>query len=193
MHLLRLSCSFFAVPLCALLVQLKNALARGVDDASIAARYNEKKLELDEREAELIKEKLDIEHMSEGIAEITNKWRQRIEKMIGTINKQSEQQQTRSRDNASARWLTCVRVFLLSLCSFSEYFKHIRCEGCVELQTAPTFGILIKVSFRKGQEMRPLSGSSQSGGEKSVSTMLYLLCLQEVTNAPFRMADEINH
>ena len=58
-----------------------------MDDASIAARYNEKKLELDEREAELVKEKLDIEHMEHGIADITNKWRQGIKKMIDTINK----------------------------------------------------------------------------------------------------------
>ena len=32
----------------------------------------------------------------------------------------------------------------------------------------------------------------QSGGERSVSTMLYLMALQELTKCPFRVVDEIN-
>lgn len=35
-------------------------------------------------------------------------------------------------------------------------------------------------------------GSTQSGGEKSVSTMLYLISLQNLTQFPFRVVDEIN-
>lgn len=148
--------------------ELTNALKRGIDNASIADRYNAKKLELDEREAELEAAKLNIQHAQEKISELTDKWKAGIEKMVKTIDKH-----------------------------FAAYFRTIGATGGVELQTEvkqgePKFGIVIKVSFRKGEPMRPLSGASQSGGEKSVSTMLYLLCLQEVTNTPFRMADEIN-
>jgi len=66
--------------------------------------------------------------------------------------------------------------------------------GSVELSSYEngTYGILIRVSFRLGVAPQPLTGASQSGGEKSVATMLYLLCLQEVTLGPFRMVDEIN-
>ena len=32
----------------------------------------------------------------------------------------------------------------------------------------------------------------QSGGEKSVSTMLFLIALQDLSEAPFRLVDEIN-
>ncbi len=32
----------------------------------------------------------------------------------------------------------------------------------------------------------------QSGGERSVSTMLFLLSLQQLTHSPFRVVDEIN-
>ena len=37
-----------------------------------------------------------------------------------------------------------------------------------------------------------LTGLRQSGGEKSVSTMLYLVALTGVTVTPFRVVDEIN-
>jgi chromosome segregation ATPase len=37
-----------------------------------------------------------------------------------------------------------------------------------------------------------IQASVQSGGEKSVSTMLYLMSLQSLTQCPFRVVDEIN-
>lgn len=41
--------------------------------------------------------------------------------------------------------------------------------------------------------LRELGGAAQqSGGEKSVSTMFFLLALQDVTTCPFRVVDEIN-
>jgi structural maintenance of chromosomes protein 5 len=53
------------------------------------------------------------------------------------------------------------------------------------------FGLTIRVSFREGQALQEL-GSTQSGGERSVSTAIYLLALQELTDVPFRCLDEIN-
>ena len=40
--------------------------------------------------------------------------------------------------------------------------------------------------------MQLLSSNVQSGGEKSVATMLYLLSLQKISDCPFRVVDEIN-
>ena len=37
-----------------------------------------------------------------------------------------------------------------------------------------------------------LSGQRHSGGEHAVSTVMYLMALQEMTSAPFRVVDEIN-
>ena len=37
-----------------------------------------------------------------------------------------------------------------------------------------------------------LHGQGHSGGERAVTTMLYILALQEVTPCPFRVVDEIN-
>ena len=46
--------------------------------------------------------------------------------------------------------------------------------------------------FRQGQELQDLSKGTQSGGEKSVSTAVYMMALQEVTQVPYRCMDEIN-
>ena len=53
---------------------------------------------------------------------------------------------------------------------------------------------LCQVRFRagQGQELQDLSKGTQSGGEKSVTTAVYMMALQELTQVPFRCVDEIN-
>ena len=50
----------------------------------------------------------------------------------------------------------------------------------------------IKVKFRDHENLRELTAHHQSGGERSVSTVLYMMALQELTKCPFRCVDEIN-
>ncbi len=54
------------------------------------------------------------------------------------------------------------------------------------------WGIEILVKFRDNEPLQRLSGQRQSGGERSVSTILYLMSLQALSKAPFRVVDEIN-
>jgi structural maintenance of chromosomes protein 5 len=79
--------------------------------------------------------------------------------------------------------------------AFSAYFRAMDCEGKVELVCHEDFSnyeLQILVKYRASAQLRPLEGHFQSGGEKSVATMLFLLCLQRVTDTPFRVVDEIN-
>jgi chromosome segregation ATPase len=48
------------------------------------------------------------------------------------------------------------------------------------------------VKFHNSTELHELTAHHQSGGERSVSTMLYLMALQELNRCPFRVVDEIN-
>ena len=48
------------------------------------------------------------------------------------------------------------------------------------------------MKFRAKDSLHVLTPFHQSGGERSVSTMLYLMALQELTKCPFRVVDEIN-
>jgi chromosome segregation ATPase len=52
--------------------------------------------------------------------------------------------------------------------------------------------VRLRVRFREGEQLQPLDGSRQSGGERSVATVLYLVAMQRVAAAPFRVVDEIN-
>jgi len=54
------------------------------------------------------------------------------------------------------------------------------------------WGIQIMVRFREGSKLQVLSAQVQSGGERSVSTIMYLMALQEMMVSPFRCVDEIN-
>ena len=50
----------------------------------------------------------------------------------------------------------------------------------------------IRVKFRDTEQLAELTPYQQSGGERSVSTVLYMISLQELTCCPFRCVDEIN-
>lgn len=81
--------------------------------------------------------------------------------------------------------------------SFSKNFKRIRCVGEVVLQEADNndfkeYQIQIRVKFRDNEELTVLDRNRQSGGERAVSTILYLIAIQSVTDTPFRLVDEIN-
>ena len=55
---------------------------------------------------------------------------------------------------------------------------------------------LSKVPFHFVNEinvcLQPLKAGIQSGGEKSVTTAIYMMALQELSKVPFRFVDEIN-
>jgi structural maintenance of chromosomes protein 5 len=54
------------------------------------------------------------------------------------------------------------------------------------------WGIEILVKFRQEESLHLLDNERQSGGERSVSTILYLMALQDFSISPFRVVDEIN-
>jgi chromosome segregation ATPase len=80
--------------------------------------------------------------------------------------------------------------------SFSICFGRIGCVGEVRIKEVPEdyskWGIEILVKFRDAEALQVLTAHRQSGGERSVSTMLYLIALQSLSKSPFRVVDEIN-
>ena len=52
---------------------------------------------------------------------------------------------------------------------------------------------LRQVKWRPSEELHALSDQGRdSGGERSVATMVYLIALQDINPCPFRVVDEIN-
>lgn len=100
------------------------------------------------------------------IQEIRAQWLPELERLVGTINE-----------------------------TFSANFRDIGCAGEVALvqhEDYDKFAVQIRVKFRNDEELQPLTANRQSGGERSVCTILYLIALQGVTVTPFRVVDEIN-
>ncbi|KAG9292682.1 hypothetical protein G9A89_008268 [Geosiphon pyriformis] len=78
---------------------------------------------------------------------------------------------------------------------FSDSFDRIGCAGEVRVSSHEDYdkwGIDILVKFRDRETLQALTAQRQSGGERSVSTIMYLMSLQELAKAPFRVVDEIN-
>ena len=111
----------------------------------------------------------EIEKLQSKMTEIGSVWRASVDQMIAAINEK-----------------------------FEAFFRKISCQGQVRLGVPPDatdfdqYSLAIYVKFRASEELQRLTGMRQSGGEKSVSTILYLLSLQELSRAPFRVVDEIN-
>ena len=96
-----------------------------------------------------------------------------------------------------AAWLPALRnLFDRINGAFSASFAAIGCAGEVRLvEKEDDFGeycVDLMVKFRAAEQLQKLTANRQSGGERSVSTMLYLIALQDLTRCPFRVVDEIN-
>eukprot|EP00733_Pompholyxophrys_punicea_P000001 Pompholyxophrys_punicea_v1_NODE_1_length_14747_cov_12.267901.p1 type:complete len:1029 gc:universal NODE_1_length_14747_cov_12.267901:6360-9446(+) len=77
---------------------------------------------------------------------------------------------------------------------FSRMFGRLGFDGRIRLSVEGegSWELHIMVRFREGEELARLDSTRQSGGEKSMATALFLLALQQIAMAPFRLVDEIN-
>uniref|UniRef100_A0A7N6BF06 Structural maintenance of chromosomes protein 5 n=1 Tax=Anabas testudineus TaxID=64144 RepID=A0A7N6BF06_ANATE len=99
---------------------------------------------------------------------------------------------------AKERWLNPLKQLVEQINDkFSDFFRSMQCAGEVDLHSEneeeyDKYGIRIRVKFHSSTQLHELTAHHQSGGERSVSTMLYLMALQELNRCPFRVVDEIN-
>jgi hypothetical protein len=93
-------------------------------------------------------------------------------------------------------WLSGVNKLVSNMdIRFSEYMEALQYHGRLSLrQTGKLidYEMVVEVGFRGDGERAELSGARHSGGERAVSTIMYLMALQQMTSAPFRVVDEIN-
>lgn len=87
---------------------------------------------------------------------------------------------------------------------FQQYMQELGCAGEVRLRKGSSehsedslgdfanWGVEIRVKFREKSPLQVLSAHHHSGGERSVSTIMYLMALQDLMVSPFRCVDEIN-
>ncbi|KAL8826595.1 MAG: hypothetical protein Q9170_007342 [Blastenia crenularia] len=156
----------------------------------------------EEHEAEIESEKARLELMHEGndrgvIRDFENR-EQRIRKLregLEALKEELESAEERVR-GVRERWEPELdRLVGLISRSFGENMKEIGCAGEVGVAKDEEFedwSIRILVKFRESEPLTPLDSHRQSGGERAVSTIFYLMSLQSLTRSPFRVVDEIN-
>ncbi|KAJ7423290.1 Structural maintenance of chromosomes protein 5 [Pitangus sulphuratus] len=172
-------------------------------------KLDDKKRVLYENCKELLKQARNICKLSpdqdfpkelQNVVEEYNKQTQEIQQLMEYLE-EKKNELNNYRQNISQvkeRWLKLLKDMIEQINDkFSKFFSSMQCVGEVDLHAEneeeyDTYGIRIRVKFHSGTKLHELTPYHQSGGEKSVSTMLYLMALQELNRCPFRVVDEIN-
>uniref|UniRef100_A0A8C1X3Y1 Structural maintenance of chromosomes protein 5 n=1 Tax=Cyprinus carpio TaxID=7962 RepID=A0A8C1X3Y1_CYPCA len=158
---------------------------------------------LDEIDAMLNEEKTRAEcftGLSDAVVEEYNRREREIQNMEKELDDKTNALTTYRQNIAEAkeRWLNPLKQLVDQINErFSDFFRSMQCAGEVDLHSEneeeyDKYGIRIRVKFRSSTQLHELTPHHQSGGERSVSTMLYLMSLQELNRCPFRVVDEIN-
>ena len=88
-----------------------------------------------------------------------------------------------SKDEDFDQWAIQIRVKF----RYTNLTFHI-----LPILKSCTWCLLTQMVFRESEPMSVLDSHRQSGGERAVSTIFYLMSLQSLTRSPFRIVDEIN-
>ncbi|KAI6040437.1 hypothetical protein EDC04DRAFT_1511156 [Pisolithus marmoratus] len=168
------------------------------------------KMELDgsvhERTVDQLRAELETQKANLDLIMITNpgvvEQYERRKAEIGDLTKKIEDKEDKcsrlERDIKFARdnWQPALESLIASIGKkFSAAFDRIGCAG--EIRISPhddyeKWAIDILVKFRDKEKLTLLTGQRQSGGERSLTTILYLMSLTEEARTPFSLVDEIN-
>ncbi|KAJ6450196.1 P-loop containing nucleoside triphosphate hydrolase protein [Mycena sanguinolenta] len=156
---------------------------------------------MEELETELAKQEADLEvnaNTHPGVVEQYETRKKRIEELETAIEGRERQAGKIEKNikKAKVNWEPALRALVASIGKkFSAAFDRIGCAGEIRLREDESFALWaidILVKFRDTEKLRLLTSQRQSGGERSLTTILYLMSLTEQARAPFSLVDEIN-
>jgi len=136
------------------------------DNPQVHERAQRLQAKVAKLEAELAQARHNFDNAEEAMQERAHKWERDVGKIAKRLND-----------------------------SFSSFMGSLQLGGEVRLREVGKFEdyeLQIRVKFREASDMAELDGNKHSGGERAVSTVMYLMALQELTSSPFRVVDEIN-
>ncbi|KAK5115433.1 hypothetical protein LTR85_009893 [Meristemomyces frigidus] len=147
-------------------VQARLDMTDGAGDQRVMHEYEKREKLLGERRQQLAVVGDALDGLESKIKEIQEQWEPQLDQVIAQISE-----------------------------AFADNFSKIQCAGEVGIHKDEDFeawAIQIKVKFREHETLSLLDSHRQSGGERAVSTIFYLMALQSMARAPFRVVDEIN-
>lgn len=128
--------------------------------------FNKRAEEIARIKAQLEKAGGELSDLGGKLQALMNKWEPQLDELVGKIND-----------------------------AFAFNFEQISCAGEVRVDKADNFdnwALDIMVRFRENETLQKLTAHRQSGGERAVSTIFFLMALQSMAQSPFRVVDEIN-
>jgi len=150
-------------------------------------------------ELEEVKKKIGTSSADMGSITVFNENATKISALEKSVSEFENNAQNQADDLASRRaaWEPKVNEMAIHVSKkFGEYFTAFNCSGEVGLKTCSNikdYALEIRVKWRSSEELHVLAvGGRDSGGERSVATMVYLIALQDINPCPFRVVDEIN-
>lgn len=136
-------------------------------DPQVLEQYKRRKTLIEEKYRKLERQQKELEEMQQRMSALKEAWEPRVLSLISGLSER-----------------------------FSEYFDRMKCAGEVQLSRDASdydkWGVEIMVKFRDKEKLSALSAHRQSGGERAITIIMYLLSLQHYSNAPFCVVDEIN-
>ncbi|KXT18878.1 hypothetical protein AC579_3575 [Pseudocercospora musae] len=133
---------------------------------NLLKEYEDRERKIEQKRGELTALESNLEELDANITKIRDRWEPELDELVASISE-----------------------------AFSENFARVQCAGEVAVHKDEDFeqwAIQIKVKFRENESLAVLDSHRQSGGERAVSTIFYLMALQSLARAPFRVVDEIN-
>jgi chromosome segregation ATPase len=132
----------------------------------------------------------DVERMYSSYAKVYEELRQKADQVA-----HSRQEVLTELDKRLGRWREVLTGFLEQLTGrYNEILLSVGATGSIHLISSRDIekcGLEILVGF-KGNKPMPLDAFTQSGGERSIAMMAFLLALQQHLTSPFRAIDEFD-
>ncbi|KAF2434889.1 structural maintenance of chromosome complex subunit SmcA [Tothia fuscella] len=130
-------------------------------------QYEKRKRDIEKLTQSLENFERDLATLNDEIKEIRDQWEPKLEEIVANIS-----------------------------AAFTHNFQQIGCAGQVGVhkddEDFKEWAIELKVKFREHEQLSILDSHRQSGGERAVSTVFFLMALQSLARSPFRVVDEIN-
>jgi len=132
----------------------------------------------------------EVERMYSSYAKVFEDMRQKADQVA-----RSRQEVMGELDKRLSKWRDVLTTFLEGLTArYNEILQTVGATGAVRLISSREIekcGLEIQVGF-KGNKPVPLDAFTQSGGERSIAMMAFLLALQQHLTSPFRAIDEFD-
>jgi len=155
--------------------EIRNQLERVTADLEVSVginpqiveRYNRYLKELDEVKATVSSQEKKVNRLRQSINQILAQFDPSLDRLVKVVSDR-----------------------------FAAAFEKVGCTGEVVVvrdeRGFEYWGMRVLTSFRNTEALQALSGTLQSGGERSLATVTYLMSLSEMARTPFSLVDEIN-